>query len=200
MNYPKGIKNNTIINKIPPRYDNRGMGLENDINLTNQYYIDIKKAYIYKKPTPIQVTKIEYKNNSMIIKEGFFKEPSTTDYNGLYNGKYIDFEAKETNNKTSFPLDNIHKHQIEHIRNVINNKGIGFIIVRFNKLDKNFLLLGKDLIYFIDNNIRKSIPLNYFIDKGFLIENNYLPRLDYLKIIDNILGGTKNDEKEQKGE
>ena len=138
MNYPKGIKNNTIINKIPPRYDNRGMGLENDINLTNQYYIDIKKAYIYKKPTPIQVTKIEYKNNSMIIKEGFFKEPSTTDYNGLYNGKYIDFEAKETNNKTSFPLDNIHKHQIEHIRNVINNKGIGFIIVRFNKLDKNF--------------------------------------------------------------
>lgn len=60
----------------------------------------------------------------MIIKEGFFKEPSTTDYNGLYNGKYIDFEAKETNNKTSFPLDNIHKHQIEHIRNVINNKGI----------------------------------------------------------------------------
>ena len=195
MNYPKGIKNNAIINKIPPRYDNRGMGLENDINLTNQYYIDIKKAYIYKKPKPIQVTKIEYKNNSMIIKEGFFKEPSTTDYNGLYNGKYIDFEAKETNNKTSFPLDNIHKHQIEHIRNVINNKGIGFIIVRFNKLDKNFLLLGKDLIYFIDNNIRKSIPLNYFIDKGFLIENNYLPRLDYLKIIDNILGGTKNDKK-----
>lgn len=191
MNYPKGIKNDNIINKVPTRYDNRGMGLENDINLTNQYYINIKKAYIYKKPTPIQVTKIEYKNNSIIIKEGFFKEPSTTDYNGLYNGKYIDFEAKETNNKTSFSLNNIHKHQVEHIRNIINNNGIGFIIVRFNKLNKSFLLFGKDLIDFIDNNGRKSIPLTYFVDKGFLIQDNYLPRLDYLKIIDNILGGLK---------
>ncbi len=119
MNYPKGIKTNDNNKYI--KFDNRGMGLEEDINLTNQYYIDKNIAFIYKKPTPIQVTKVEYQKNSMIIKEGFFKEPSTTDYNGLYNGMYIDFEAKETNSKTSFPLSNIHKHQTEHIKHIVYN-------------------------------------------------------------------------------
>lgn len=191
MNYPKGIKrDNNINNNI--RYDNRGMGLEYDINITNQYYIEQKKAYIYKKPTPIQVTKIDYKNNSMIIKEGYFKEPSTTDYNGLYDGNYIDFEAKETNSKTAFPLANIHKHQIDHIRNIVNNKGIGFLIVRFNLLDRTYILLGNDLISFIDSNERKSIPIDYFEKEGFLIDTGYIPRLDYLKVIDNILGGIKD--------
>ena len=187
MNYPKGVKNNNTDNYI--KFDNRGMGLENDINLTNQYYIDKKKAYIYKKPTPIQVTKIDYKNNSIIIKEAFFKEPSTTDYNGLYKGMYIDFEAKETTNKTSFPLANIHAHQINHIRNIKDNGGIVFLIVRFVSLNKDFILMGKDFIDFIDNNDRKSIPLSYFEEKGYIIDISYIPRIDYLKVIDKILGG-----------
>lgn len=196
MNYPKGIKreynkNNSI------NYGNRGMALESDINMTNEYYVSTKKAFIYKKPTPIQVTKIDYRNQSIIIKEGYFKEPSTTDYNGLYNGYYIDFEAKETNSKTSFPLENIHKHQIEHIRNVIENKGIGFVIVRFNTLNKTYILLGKDLIEFIDNFKRKSIPIKYFEEKGYLIDTTYVPRLDYLKVIDKILGGINNGKEEK---
>ena len=36
MNYPKGVKNNSNDSYI--KFDNRGMGLESDINLTNQYY------------------------------------------------------------------------------------------------------------------------------------------------------------------
>ena len=187
MNYPKGIKNINTNSYV--KFDNRGMGLESDINITNQYYIDNKIAYIYKKPTPIQVTKVGYKNNSMVIKEAFFKEPSTTDYNGLYKGLYIDFEAKETTSKTSFPLANIHKHQIEHIKHIVENDGIGFLIVRFTTLDRNYILMGKDLIEFLKSSERKSIPLNYFEDKGYLIEISYIPRLDYLKVIDNILGG-----------
>ena len=199
MNYPKGIKTEKNINSSNIKYDNRGMGLENDINITNQYYIDKKKAYIYKKPTPIQVTKIDYRNNSMVIKEGYFKEPSTTDYNGLYDGKYIDFEAKETNSKTSFPLSNIHKHQILHIKNIVDNGGIGFLIVRFNKMNKNYLLLGEDLIDFLIKNKRKSIPVDYFEKKGFLILDGYMPRIDYLKVIDDILGGSEDGkEKEEK--
>lgn len=199
MNYPKGIKTEKNINSSNTKYDNRGMGLENDINITNQYYIEKKKAYIYKKPTPIQVTKIDYRNNSIVIKEGYFKEPSTTDYNGLYDGKYIDFEAKETNSKTSFPLSNIHKHQILHIKNIVDNGGIGFLIVRFNKMNKNYLLLGKDLIDFLMKNKRKSIPVDYFEKKGFLILDGYMPRIDYLKVIDDILGGSEDGkEKEEK--
>ena len=190
MNYPKGVKNNSNDSYI--KFDNRGMGLESDINLTNQYYADNKKAYIYKKPTPIQVTKIDYKNNSVIIKEAFFKEPSTTDYNGLYKGMYIDFEAKETTNKTSFPLANIHKHQINHIRNIKDNGGIVFLIVRFVSLNKDFILMGKDFIDFIDNNDRKSIPISYFEEKGYILDISYIPRIDYLKVIDRIIGGTND--------
>jgi len=194
MKYPSGIKLSTTKNVT---YDNRGMNLESDINITNQYYIDNNIAFIYKKPTPIQIVKTDYSKNSAIIKEAYFKEPSTTDYNGLYKGMYIDFEAKETESKTSFPLNNLHKHQIKHIENIINNGGIGFLIVRFNKLNKTFLLLGKDLIHFIDNNIRKSIPLNYFEEKAYLIEEKYIPRIDYLKIIDLLYGGIKNEEKKK---
>lgn len=189
MKYPNGIKQqNPSNNHI--NYNNRGMTLEKDLNDTNRYYIDTGKAYIYKKPTPIQITKVDYPSRShAVIKEAFFKEPSTTDYNGLYKGKYIDFEAKETNNKTSFPLDNIHKHQIKHLENVYNNNGIGFIIVRFNKLNKTYILMAKDFLSFIKENERKSIPLKYFEDYAYLIEEKYIPRLDYLKIIDELLGG-----------
>ena len=187
MNLPKGVKQNTTNKNVT--YGNRGMSLENDLNLTNSYYVDKNIAFVYKKPTPIQVTKVEYKNNDIRIKEAFFKEPSTTDYNGLYKGKYIDFEAKETLSKTSFPLENIHKHQIKHIDNIINNGGIGFLIVRFTKLGRDYLLLGKDLMSFLNNNDRKSIPLKYFEDHAYLIENGYIPRIDYLKVIDKIYGG-----------
>ncbi len=191
MKYPSGIKLNTTKNIT---YDNRGMNLEEDINITNRYYIDNNIAFIYKKPTPIQITKVEFSKNNAIIKEAYFKEPSTTDYNGLYQGKYIDFEAKETESKTSFPLKNIHKHQINHIKNIVNNNGIAFVIVRFNKLNKTFLLLGKDLIHFITHNDRKSIPLDFFNKNAYLIEEKYSPRIDYLKIIDLLYGG-KNENK-----
>ncbi len=192
MKYPNGIKLSTTKNIT---YDNRGMNLEGDINLTNKYYIDNNIAFIYKKPTPIQVTKVDYSKNNVVIKEAYFKEPSTTDYNGLYKGKYIDFEAKETENSTSFPLSNIHNHQIEHIKNIVNNGGLGFLIVRFNKLNKTFLLWGCDLISFIKNNSRKSIPLDYFNEKAYLIEEKYIPRVDYLKIIDLTYGGINEKDK-----
>ena len=188
MRYPGGIKKTKSISNIS--YKNRGMTLENDINESNNYYIEIDKAYIYKKPTPIQVTKVDFPSkNKAIIKEGFFAVPSTTDYNGIYKGKYIDFEAKETKNKISFPLANIHPHQIKHIENIFNHNGIVFLIVRFTVLNKTFLLMGEDFLDFIKNNTRKSIPLKYFEENGYILKENYNPRIDYLKIIDSIIGG-----------
>jgi len=126
------------LNQSNTQYKNRGTNLENDINQSNKYYIDSKKAFIYKKPTPIKISKVDYptktnKVGKIVIKEAYFDSPSTTDYNGIYKGKYIDFEAKETKNKTSFPLENIHKHQIEHLKNITESGGIGFIIVRFTE-------------------------------------------------------------------
>lgn len=164
-------------------YANRGMELESDINLTNEYYIKEKKAFIYKKPTPIKISRVDYERSK--ITEAFFDTQSTLDYNGIYKGNYIEFDAKETNSKTSFPLSNIHKHQIEHIKNILSHDGVVFLIVRFTILDKNYLLLGKDLINFINNNDRKSIPIDFFEDKAYKLEIKYMPRLDYLKVLEN---------------
>ena len=182
-------------------HNNRGMNLENDINLSNQYYVDTKQAFIYKKPTPIKIVKVDYptKNNrigNIKIKEAYFESPSTTDYNGLYNGKYIDFEAKETNNSEYFPLENIHPHQIKHLKNIYENGGICFIIIRFTKYNKTYLLFGKDFFEFLNKNERKSIPINYFEEKGYEIQELYSPRLDYLKIVKEYM--EVNNDKEKK--
>jgi len=192
MNYPNGIKKEVKQTKSKKEiaYDNRGMSLENDINLSNDYYRSIDKAIIYKKPTPIKITKVDYPSrDKAVIKEAFFTVPSTTDYNGIYKGKYIDFEAKETKNKTSFPLSNIHPHQINHIRNIYNEKGIVFLIIKFIALNETYLLLGKDFLNYLDNTDKKSITINYFKEKAYLVKESYVPRLDYLKIIDEIYGG-----------
>lgn len=181
MKYPNGIKKTFKINTC-----NRGMTLECDINSSNDYYRNKDIAVIYKKPTPITVNKVNYKSrNDAVITEAHFIVPSTTDYNGIYNGKYIDFEAKETR-KPYFPLANIHKHQIEHLKKIKKCGGIGFIIVKFVLDDEVYLLEIDQLEKFITDEKRKSIPKEYFIENGYLIKQGYNPYLDYLKIIDKL--------------
>lgn len=173
------LKNNKTIN-----YGNRGMVLEEDINQTNTYYYENKIALINKKPTPIKVLKVSIDKKRII--DGFYEKKSTLDYSGIYKGKYIEFDAKETNNKTSFPIANIHTHQIKHIENVINYGGIAFLIIRFNYTNETFILMGEDLINYLNNNEKKSIPLSYFQKYCHKILLKYRPRIDYLKVLDKI--------------
>ena len=188
LNYPNGINKKHTNHEIT--FGNRGMGLESDLNSTNDYYASLDKAYIYKKPTPIKITKVDYPSrDKAVITQAFFTVPSTTDYNGIYKGKYIDFEAKETKNKTSFSLRNIHPHQIKHLRNIYNHGGIAFLIIRFTDLNETYLLMANKLVEFIENNTRESIPITYFRDNAYLIKDSYAHRIDYLKIIDQIIGG-----------
>ena len=177
-----GINGNT--------YSNRGMNLEDDISKSNEFYLVNDIAVIYKKPTPITIAKVDYPSN--IIKEGYFRIPSTTDYNGIYRGKYIDFDAKETKSKTSFPLENVHEHQLKHLKMIYKHGGIGFLIVRFTTINKTFLLPIEKIASFIDESKRKSIPLSFFESDGYLIPDKYSPRVDYLKVLDMIyFGGVK---------
>lgn len=178
MHYIRGLDSKNY-------YGKRGMILEEDINETNRYYLDNDIAIIYKKPTPIKILKLDYSTNK--ITNAFFETQSTLDYNGVYKGRYIEFDAKETNNKTSFPIANIHMHQLKHIENIIRNKGICFLIVRFNLINKTYLLIGRDLLDFIKKEERKSIPLSFFEDNCEKLELKYSPRLDYIKIIDKYM-------------
>ncbi len=189
INYPIKRKEQTKTTN----YANLGMTLESDIEASNQYYLNHQIAVIHKKPTPIQVVNVSYpaRNKAKII-EAYYKTPSTTDFNGVFEGKYIDFDAKETNSKTSMPLKNVHPHQIEHLRNVTEQHGIAFLIVHFKKYNEYFLLPFSVLNRYWENQKnkedgRKSIPYETFKQEAFLIPFSYQPRLDYLKIVKTYL-------------
>ena len=164
-------------------YANRGMNLEEAINITNEYYLDKGIAVVHKKPTPIQIVKIDYTNGARIC-DAYFKSPSTTDYNGIYKGKYLDFEAKETQNKTSFPFHNIGEHQLRHLESVLKHDAIAFLIISFTKLDEVYFLDAKILLDYYNNESRKSIPYSYIKENGHLIKQGYFTRIDYIEIID----------------
>ncbi|MBQ6921273.1 MAG: Holliday junction resolvase RecU [Bacilli bacterium] len=164
---------------------NRGMSFESDINVSNEYYKDKDICLITKRPTPINVVKVDYSKGAKIT-HAYFEEQSTTDYNGVYKGKYIDFEAKNTKNKTSFPLNNITKHQIEHLKRVIAHGGIAFFIIQFELLDKVFILDASYVIHFYERGERKSIPLSCFEESGIEVERSYNPRLKYIDAIDKL--------------
>ena len=162
---------------------NRGMSLEEDINLSNEYYRDMGIALINKRPTPINIVKVDYSKGARIT-DAYFEKQSTTDYNGVYNGKYIDFEAKNTKSETSFPLSNISEHQIIHLKNVIKHGGIAFFIICFQLKNEVYLLDASFVIEFYEKGGRKSIPYNVFKEKGVLIKQDYSPRLHYIDAVE----------------
>lgn len=172
-------------------FSNRGKTLEDEINETNLFYLNQQIAVIHKKPVPIQIVKVEYpKRSAAVIREAYFRTASTTDYNGVWNGYYIDFEAKETESETSFPLKNVHQHQIKHMEDVINQQGIAFLIVRFSKLDRYFLLPFKILLEAwngMENGEKKSIPLKKFETSSYEIKPGFNPRIDYLSAMEKLI-------------
>ena len=90
-------KKSTSKTKGMVAFGKRGMNFEAEINATNEYYLSRGLAVIHKKPTPIQIVKVDYPQRSRAkITEAYFRQASTTDYSGVYKGHYIDFEAKET--------------------------------------------------------------------------------------------------------
>ncbi|WMZ47366.1 Holliday junction resolvase RecU [Staphylococcus pseudintermedius] len=173
------------------KYGGRGMTLENDIESSNRYYLKTERAVIHKKPTPVQIVHVDYpKRSQAVIKEAYFRTPSTTDYNGVYKGYYIDFEAKETKNKTSFPLQNIHAHQVEHMKQAVAHGGIVFLLLRFKGINEVYLLPFKRFFPFWERylkNGKKSIKVEEIQENGYYIPYQYQPRLDYLNAVDKLI-------------
>ena len=189
INYP--IKRKQL--EKTTNYANLGMTLESDIEASNAYYLNHGIAVIHKKPTPIQVVNVAYPaRNKAKITEAYYKTPSTTDFNGVYRGLYIDFDAKETNSKTAMPLKNVHPHQIEHLTHVTKQGGIAFLIVHFKKHNEYYILPFSVLKMYWDLQKdeeigRKSIPYQAFKDQAIPIKFGYQPRLNYLASVDELL-------------
>lgn len=188
IKYPNGKTPSPEVNTPKRKVQsaaNRGMDLEADINLSNEYYRNSNRALITKRPTPINVVKVDYEHGAKIT-DAYFEKQSTTDFNGVYKGRYLDFEAKSTTNATSFPLNNISAHQIEHLKRVKAQGGICFFIIEFAALDRIYLLDAEVIVAFIEGQARKSIPFSLFEKEAILLKSSLHPRINYLDAVDFI--------------
>ncbi len=200
VNYPHQVRKKIIATKPlhsgqsvdKVNFANRGMNFEAAINESNNYYLSHGLAVIHKKPTPVQIVKVDYPKRSRAkIVEAYFRQASTTDYSGVFQGHYIDFEAKETRQKTAMPMKNFHAHQIEHMEQVLAQDGICFVLLHFSTLRETYLLPAADLVAFYKIDMgTKSMPLSYIRENGFEIKMSGYPSLPYLETIkEKLLGG-----------
>jgi recombination protein U len=148
-----------------------------------------KVAIISKVEVPILVTKT-----------GLIPRQSTVDFTGIYKKKIIQepdgtafldenevvlatvgqgiaFDAKETENKTSFPLKNIHQHQLTFLEYFEEVGGTAFVLIHFKKIhpDKAFVT-PLDFVkkYWYDDDSRRSLPYSEFDQKWLIDIDDYL--------------------------
>lgn len=173
-------------------FSDRGMNLEQMINESNKFYRIKEIAVVHKKPTPIQIVKVDYpKRSRAVIKEAYFRQESTTDYNGVYQGYYLDFEAKETKNKTNFPLKNFHEHQIIHLEQCLKQKGICFTIIGFTVLNRYFVTPASKIIEAWWDKDKSSVTLKEVEKWSIEIKSGFQPTLPYLKAVDHFIADRK---------
>ncbi|PGY16310.1 Holliday junction resolvase RecU [Bacillus cereus] len=163
---------------------NRGMHFEKLINLTNEMYQREGVALINKRPTPVKVIK---SNGSQVI-NGFYEAKSTVDYDGVYKGRAIAFEAKSTEKDTRFDLKNIAQHQLDYLEKAEKMGAICFFLIEFSK-DKSVFAVPLSIIQSYvrmshQPKGKKSIPRTDFDIYGYLVEQTERAPVDYLQYVD----------------
>ena len=160
----------------------RGSTLEDMINHTNEIYREKKLALIQKIPPPI--TPITIEKSTRHITLAYFDQKSTVDYIGAVQGIPVCFDAKECAVKT-FPLQNVHEHQIRFMKEFEEQGGIAFIILHFTALDEMYYIPFRDLEKFwkrMEAGGRKSFTYDE-IDKTYQIRASRDILVHYLETI-----------------
>ncbi len=160
----------------------RGSAFEEFINLSNEKYQTSGLALIQKIPTPI--TPITIDKSSRHITLAYFDQKSTVDYIGAVQGLPVCFDAKECHTDT-FPLQNIHEHQVQFMREFENQGGIAFFLIFFTHKDLFYYLPFRVLEGFWkrkEEGGRKSftiaeLPDDFFFEKGHGVLVPYLEML-----------------------
>ncbi len=125
----------------------RGSTLEELINRTNEVYLENGLALIQKIPTPI--TPVNIDKDSRHITLAYFGQKSTVDYIGAVQGIPVCFDAKECNVHT-FPLHNVHEHQVLFMKQFERQGGIAFFIIYYTHKDLLYYLPYEMLRFFWD--------------------------------------------------
>lgn len=123
----------------------RGSTLEDLLNRTNEKYAENNLALIQKIPTPITPINIEKETRHITL--AYFDQKSTVDYIGAVQGIPVCFDAKECRADT-FPLANIHAHQVEFMRRFEAQDGVAFLLIYFTHRDEFYYLPFRDMMRF----------------------------------------------------
>lgn len=157
---------------------NRGMMLESIINKTISIYRKNGIALFHKKEIPISFSKIKEENGKLRIHDGRIKNKSTTDYYGVYKGKYFSFEAKSTK-LNSLPIANIKEHQINYLLDVKKFGGTSFFIICFQKFDEYFIIFPE----LINNLPNRSLSIQRARENGIKVELIYPGIIDFIELV-----------------
>ena len=163
---------------------NRGKYFEEWIDWANQQYLSRGEAVVTKIPTPWKVVrKYSPYKKTYEIAMAFPEKKSTVDFGGTAKKMSIWFDAKVTKNKLSFPLANIHKHQIEYLKHVNNQGGKAFFLIHSEHSKDTWLLWIDQLLNFLENEKRKSIPFTWMDQHCGKVKANTGIVLDYLPLV-----------------
>ena len=124
----------------------RGSTLEDLINRTNDSYREKKLALIQKIPTPI--TPIQIDKSSRHITLAYFDRRVPWTISGG-SGIPVCFDAKECSAST-FPLQNIHAHQIRFMEEFEAQGGIAFIVLYYTGMDEIYYVPFRTIKHFWD--------------------------------------------------
>ncbi len=158
----------------------RGSTLEELVNRTNEHYREKGLALIQKIPTPI--TPVRMDKESRHITLAYFEQRSTVDYIGAVQGVPVCFDAKECSADT-FPLANIHPHQVAFMKDFEKQGGAAFFLIYFSHTDDFYYLTLSQLLVFwarMEEGGRKSfrreeLDVSYYLPKknGILVPYLY---------------------------
>lgn len=158
---------------------NKGYEFESEIMKTNEQYREKGIALITKRPTP----------TIFRGKKLFFDEKkSTIDYEGVYQGRSIQFEAKGIGDpdKKSMPIEMIKHHQYDHLVEASLHGAVCFLIVYMACTDKIYIMTLerlKQVYRSSEEGGRKSIPISEFEENGIVVTAGRVP-IDYLAALE----------------
>lgn len=161
----------------------RGSTLEDLVNRTNERYLEKGLALIQKIPTPITPVRIDKEHRHITL--AYFEQQSTVDYIGAVQGIPVCFDAKECNVET-FPLQNIHRHQVEFMTNYEKQGGISFLLISFTSKNIIYYMRFSELLRFwkrAEKGGRKSFRYDELDERFFIKISNgcFVPYLDAIQ-------------------
>lgn len=162
----------------------RGSTLEDLINRTNEQYLEKGLALIQKIPTPITPVKMDKDHRQITL--AYFDQRSTVDYIGVVQGIPVCFDAKECVADT-FPLQNIHTHQVAFMENFEKQGGMAFLIIYYSGRNMLYYMSYGEMLSFWNrarDGGRKSIRYDELDARYFmsLVNGCYVPYLDAINL------------------